>query len=163
MSWLSPDPLSRPRGWRKPVGAVVVARPSMWGNPFVVRAGRTRAAAVAQFEQALLHGDCTSLPFTIDDLRRELAGVDVACWCPLDEQCHGDVLLRLANAPPATRRRPGFRMLTIGWHLTLVAVTAAEHLIGQAAWVSERVNSKGWCAMEEESPCWSAACSLPSG
>jgi hypothetical protein len=26
--------LSRARGWRKPEGAVVVARPTRWGNPF---------------------------------------------------------------------------------------------------------------------------------
>lgn len=26
--------LSRQRGWRKPAGAVVVSRPSRWGNPF---------------------------------------------------------------------------------------------------------------------------------
>ncbi|WP_081865903.1 DUF4326 domain-containing protein [Blastococcus sp. URHD0036] len=30
---------SRVRGWRKPVGAVVVARPTRWGNPF--RVGET--------------------------------------------------------------------------------------------------------------------------
>lgn len=28
--------LRRTRGWRKPEGAVVVARPTRWGNPFVV-------------------------------------------------------------------------------------------------------------------------------
>jgi hypothetical protein len=28
--------LQRTRGWRKPEGAVVVARPSPWGNPFAV-------------------------------------------------------------------------------------------------------------------------------
>lgn len=28
--------LSRAKGWRKPAGAVVVARPSKWGNPFKV-------------------------------------------------------------------------------------------------------------------------------
>ena len=27
----------RTKGWRKPAGAVLVARPSMWGNPFRVR------------------------------------------------------------------------------------------------------------------------------
>lgn len=26
--------LRRTKGWRKPVGAVVVSRPSVWGNPF---------------------------------------------------------------------------------------------------------------------------------
>lgn len=37
--------------------------------------------------------------------RRELAGVDLACWCPLTDEagrvwpCHVDVLLPLFNAP----------------------------------------------------------------
>jgi hypothetical protein len=28
----------------------------------------------------------------------ELAGRDLACWCPLDQPCHADVLLMVANA-----------------------------------------------------------------
>lgn len=35
--------------------------------------------------------------FTVEDARRELAGRDLACWCPLDQPCHADVLLSLAN------------------------------------------------------------------
>jgi hypothetical protein len=31
------------------------------------------------------------------DARRELVGKDLACWCPLSEPCHVDVLLRIAN------------------------------------------------------------------
>lgn len=27
----------------------------------------------------------------------ELAGRDLACWCPLDQPCHADVLLQIAN------------------------------------------------------------------
>ena len=27
-----------------------------------------------------------------------LAGRDLACWCPLDQPCHADVLLEIANA-----------------------------------------------------------------
>ncbi len=27
----------------------------------------------------------------------ELAGKNLACWCPLDQPCHADVLLKLAN------------------------------------------------------------------
>lgn len=34
----------------------------------------------------------------VDELRAELAGKDLACWCPLDQPCHADVLLELANA-----------------------------------------------------------------
>lgn len=29
--------------------------------------------------------------------RSELAGKNLACWCPLDQPCHADVLLELAN------------------------------------------------------------------
>lgn len=32
-------------------------------------------------------------------IRDELRGKDLACWCRLDEPCHADVLLDLANAP----------------------------------------------------------------
>ena len=88
--------LSRRRGWRKPAAAVVVARPSRWGNPFRVGPGRSREAAVAQYEAALL-GIEGSLGYTVADVRRALAGRDLACWCPLDEPCHADVLLRIAN------------------------------------------------------------------
>ena len=27
----------------------------------------------------------------------DLGGSDLACWCPLDQPCHADVLLELAN------------------------------------------------------------------
>jgi hypothetical protein len=28
----------------------------------------------------------------------QLRGKDLACWCPLDQPCHADVLLEFANA-----------------------------------------------------------------
>lgn len=31
----------------------------------------------------------------------ELRGHDLACWCPLDQPCHADVLLQLANGSAA--------------------------------------------------------------
>jgi hypothetical protein len=92
--------LSRRRGWRKPAGAVVVARPTRWGNPFPVGPDRSRAEAVAAYERALLAGRLT---VTVDDVRRELAGRDLCCWCPLDEPCHADVLLVVANEPVSAR------------------------------------------------------------
>jgi len=33
----------------------------------------------------------------IAEMRATLAGMDLACWCPLDKPCHADVLLELAN------------------------------------------------------------------
>lgn len=34
---------------------------------------------------------------TVDDVRRELGGKDLACWCRPDQPCHADILLKLAN------------------------------------------------------------------
>jgi hypothetical protein len=83
--------LSRRKGWRKPEGAVVVARPTRWGNPYPVVNG-DRAAAVREYWAHLAtHPEMTAAA------RRELAGRDLACWCPLDEPCHADVLLAVAN------------------------------------------------------------------
>jgi hypothetical protein len=88
--------LRRRKGWRKPDGAVVVARPSRWGNPFRLGIDGDRAQCVARYRAALDDG---ALGFTAGDARKELAGRDLACWCPLDEPCHADVLLDVANAP----------------------------------------------------------------
>jgi hypothetical protein len=30
-------------------------------------------------------------------IREKLTGHDLACWCPLDQPCHADVLLEIAN------------------------------------------------------------------
>jgi hypothetical protein len=53
-----------------------------------------RAEAVRRYDDDLLAG---RLPVTVDDAKRELRGRDVACYCPLNEPCHADVLLRVAN------------------------------------------------------------------
>jgi len=37
-----------------------------------------------------------------DEIRAALRGHDLACWCALDQPCHADVLLEIANAPPLT-------------------------------------------------------------
>lgn len=38
-------------------------------------------------------------PPTAETIRSELAGRNLACFCALDQPCHADVLLELANAP----------------------------------------------------------------
>jgi len=88
--------LRRTAGWRKPAGAVVVSRPSRWGNPHPFREPTRdeRARVVDLYRQDLEAGH---LPYTEDDVRRELRGRDLACWCPLDGPCHADVLLEVAN------------------------------------------------------------------
>lgn len=96
--------LRRTKGWRLPAGAVVVSRPSRWGNPF--KAGAVsqyrHADAVADFRLWILEGGYPQIPTgrppTIDEIRAALRGKDLACWCPLDKPCHADVLLEIANA-----------------------------------------------------------------
>jgi hypothetical protein len=36
--------------------------------------------------------------FNERDLRACLRGKNLACWCPLDQPCHADVLLEMANS-----------------------------------------------------------------
>jgi Domain of unknown function (DUF4326) len=87
--------LRRSKGWRKPENAVVVARPSRWGNPHRAAAPTAEAhcAAVEAFRADLLAG---ALPYTVADVRRALADHDLACWCPPNLPCHADVLLDIA-------------------------------------------------------------------
>lgn len=104
--------LRRTKGWRKPEGAVVVARPTKWGNPFDwdsypkygdgedVPDSTRRGWAVTDFEMAVVHRiPALSTYPSLDEIRMELRGHDLACWCPLDDLCHADVLLELANGP----------------------------------------------------------------
>lgn len=88
--------LRRTAGWRKPEDAVVVSRPSRWGNPhrFRTPTREERGRVVELYRRDLEAG---RLPFTEDDVRRELAGRDLACWCRLDGPCHAEVLLDVAN------------------------------------------------------------------
>jgi hypothetical protein len=88
--------LRRTPGWRKPEGAIVVSRPSRWGNPYPLTAPtpEERTRVVARYRRDLEAGQ---LAVTADDVRRELAGRDLCCWCPLDDPCHADVLLEVAN------------------------------------------------------------------
>jgi hypothetical protein len=88
--------LRRVAGWRKPPGAVVVARPSRWGNPHAISAHTLEAhrTAAEAFRADLLAG---RLSFTVDDVRRELAGRDLCCWCAPELACHADVLLEVAS------------------------------------------------------------------
>ncbi|MGQ3384509.1 DUF4326 domain-containing protein [Glutamicibacter sp. TV12E] len=88
----------RTKGWRKPEGAVYVGRGSRWGNPYRVSGETTAQGAVALFrdfiQRAPLDNNGQRVEATI---RAELAGKDLMCWCPIDQPCHADVLLELAN------------------------------------------------------------------
>jgi hypothetical protein len=95
--------MSRQHPWRADnPDAVIVARPSKWGNPFPV-SPRGRDHAVGAFRALLRDGQARAhvgYPEP-DEIRDELAGKDLACWCALDQPCHADVLLELANGDPS--------------------------------------------------------------
>lgn len=77
----------RVKGWRMPEGTVYVGRGSKWGNPCKVEDEWQRVHAVAWFEAHI------APKLDVGELR----GKDLACWCRLDQMCHADVLLKLAN------------------------------------------------------------------
>jgi hypothetical protein len=83
----------RTQGWKMPPNTVSVTRPGKWGNPHLVsKLGQEEA--VRAFERDLRAG---ALPYSIEDVKRELRGKNLACYCALDQSCHADVLLEFAN------------------------------------------------------------------
>lgn len=109
--------MSRQRPWRADNrDAVVVSRgPGRpWGNPFEVApcVDRWRGwRVVSRFADVVGPVFPSKDAATRDAVKRfrqwanrrpasffePLRGCDLACWCPLDQPCHGDVLLELAN------------------------------------------------------------------
>jgi len=95
--------LSRQKGFRlqtlsrksNGLDCVIVARPSKWGNPFVIGQDGTRDQCVAQFSIWL---NAPGQAAYRARAREHLQGRNLACWCPLEARCHADVLLALANA-----------------------------------------------------------------
>jgi hypothetical protein len=86
----------RIKGWRKPEGAegaISVARPHKWGNPFAVGAPGVPDAetAVRLYRQWLPDSPLFAQV-------SELTGHDLMCFCPPDQPCHADVLLEIANS-----------------------------------------------------------------
>jgi len=63
----------------------------------VIDPEQSRAGVVARFAAAVTDDQRGEPGFTAADVRRELAGLDLACWCPLGEPCRADVLLAIAN------------------------------------------------------------------
>jgi hypothetical protein len=98
---------SRAKGWRMPEGAVYVGRPTRWGNPFggalaAERYHRWISGEMSAFEAAAKM-DWPCAPTRRLLIRLEallfLRGKHLVCWCRLDQACHADVLLEIANRP----------------------------------------------------------------
>ena len=111
--------LSRTKGWKMPPNTVKVDRTTKWGNPFKGEVGAStgaRETLVDEFHTWLTmptserdgmligpNGCAAFLHVPYSDRTRitsalsELRGKNLACWCPLGQPCHADVLLELAN------------------------------------------------------------------
>ena len=81
----------RTKGWRMPEGAVYVGRPTDFGNPHSL-IGSTPEIATKLFEEHLL-----TEPGLLELAIKKLKGKDLACFCPLNQACHADILLRYVN------------------------------------------------------------------
>ena len=103
---------SRAKGWRMPPNTLCVSRPSRWANPW--RIARQRGGFVCEdtrnglIIEARDEADARDLclshfrAYVDSDLmratiREHLRGKNLACFCALDEGCHADILLEIAN------------------------------------------------------------------
>jgi hypothetical protein len=88
-----------------------VTRPGKWGNPFTIEdtartyrldkdAAQIKAVELCgqwlrgKLDKKLSPGD----PPSREEIRAELGGHNLACWCKPGTPCHSEVLVELANA-----------------------------------------------------------------
>lgn len=90
----------RTKGWKMPPDTIYVGRPSQWGNEFTVERCGSSAKAVDMERHDLAKFECFH-PKLFETWIAPLRGKNLACWCPLDQPCHAEVLLELAN--PTTK------------------------------------------------------------
>lgn len=107
--------LRRTKGWRLPPNTVVVARPSIFGNPFTIKA--YREAGYTGTDEEIARQCVEAFKAWLGPRWREawngpesekrrpklleslhlLRGKNLACWCPIGTPCHRSVLLEIAN------------------------------------------------------------------
>jgi hypothetical protein len=84
----------RTKGWHMPSNCVYVGRPSKWGNPYPIieNSLRGRLSSIARYKM-WLQRQLKDKKLNIEELR----GKDLSCWCPLNKECHADILLELLS------------------------------------------------------------------
>lgn len=100
----------RTKGWCMPPNAVYVGRPTIFGNPFNNAESFGRWLSSGEIALSCLR-DKHWFPWTPESKRRlsvlrnailehvgTLRDHDLACWCPLECECHADILLEFANS-----------------------------------------------------------------
>lgn len=118
----------RTAGWKAPIGTTFIDRTSSWGNPWGAKLERidglgrrfaitgpgighrevlitdqvdAHRFVITRYFNALTR---RQLPYGVDDVRAQLAGRNLGCFCGLHLPCHVDVTLLIANSHgPVTR------------------------------------------------------------
>lgn len=85
----------RNKGWRMPENTVYVGRPTEWANPYVGDAEHDNHHVTRLFREYCERPEQAEF---VARVRQVLRGKHLACWCGLDMDCHGDVLLEIANS-----------------------------------------------------------------
>ena len=87
-----------------------VDRTTKFGNQFRLgRGGDDERVIIVARHRAWLLGDTMPARFLRREIRRRLAGFNLACWCALGAPCHADAILEVLATTPATegtRRAP---------------------------------------------------------
>lgn len=108
----------RTGGWRMPENTIYVGRPTEFGNPFPVEY-MGREWSIELYERLLNGGnigDAAAFCYKYSEqvtgdpnglhrshnhkyIQQKLRGKNLACWCKLNQACHADILLEIANSP----------------------------------------------------------------
>lgn len=80
-----------------PANTAYVGRPTVWGNPFIVGSELIGGKKLGAQKAVALYRQYANDVLNVSDLQTCLRGKNLACWCPLDQPCHADVLLEMAN------------------------------------------------------------------
>jgi len=84
---------------------VYVGRPTKWGNPYRVGnicqhplsgkpikvSSKNQAAGLFELKMGV------ASDFVIEEIKEELAGKNLSCWCKEGSSCHADILLAICN------------------------------------------------------------------
>lgn len=76
------------------VGAVFVGKGTEFENRHMPADGKASAHATNQFRQFAWAAPHAAFRTRV---RKELRGKHLACTCPLDQRCHAEVLIEIAN------------------------------------------------------------------
>lgn len=90
---------SRKKGSKLPPNTVCVTRGTKWGNPY--RKAQGHDDPVESFREWIMTGvsyvHCEPPP-TLKEIRSQLGGKNLACWCKPDEACHAKEPTRILES-----------------------------------------------------------------